>query len=70
VDQDQVRAVLGAGGPFASVFLEDSHDTEDAGRQLELKLREITTQLTDQGLDEATADAVVIDARPASYSED
>jgi hypothetical protein len=59
VDQDQVRAVLEAGGPFASVFFEDSHDTEDAGRQLELKLREITTQLADEGMDEATADAVV-----------
>ncbi|MGW4057675.1 Rv2629 family ribosome hibernation factor [Amycolatopsis sp. NPDC004747] len=59
MDQDQVSAVLATEGPFASVFLEDSHDTEDAGRQLDLKLREIAGRLGEQGVAEATAEAVV-----------
>jgi hypothetical protein len=59
VDQDQLRAVLEADGPFASVFLEDSHDTEDAGRQLDLKLRDVATQLGEQGADAGTVDAIV-----------
>ncbi|MET8997696.1 Vms1/Ankzf1 family peptidyl-tRNA hydrolase [Amycolatopsis sp. NPDC004169] len=59
VDEDQVKAVLAAEGPFASVFLEDSHDTEDAERQLELKLREIAARLGERGADDATAEAVV-----------
>ncbi|EOD66330.1 Vms1/Ankzf1 family peptidyl-tRNA hydrolase [Amycolatopsis vancoresmycina] len=59
MEQDQVSAVLTAEGPFASVFLDDSHDTEDADRQLELKLQEIGGRLGEQGVDEATAEAVV-----------
>jgi hypothetical protein len=63
VDQDQVRPVLDAEGPFASVFFDDSHDTEDAGRQLDLKLREIAGRLGEQGADEATVEAIVAAVR-------
>ncbi|OLR93653.1 Rv2629 family ribosome hibernation factor [Actinokineospora bangkokensis] len=59
MDQDQVRPVLDARGPFASVFWEDSFNTEDAARQLDLKSREIAAGLGEQGADEATIDAVV-----------
>ncbi|KDN21880.1 Rv2629 family ribosome hibernation factor [Amycolatopsis rifamycinica] len=63
MEQDEFRPVLDADGPFVSVFLEDSHDTEDAGRQLDLKLRDIAARLREQGADEATVDAVVTAVR-------
>ncbi|WP_290052148.1 baeRF2 domain-containing protein [Amycolatopsis solani] len=59
MDQDQVKTVLTADGPFASVYLEDSHDTEDADRQLDVKLRDMAGELGEQGVDEATVEAVV-----------
>ncbi|GAB2994770.1 hypothetical protein GCM10017788_66350 [Amycolatopsis acidiphila] len=35
-------------GPFTSVYFEDSHDTEDAEKQLELRWRELHDQLSAQ----------------------
>ncbi|MFD4368486.1 hypothetical protein [Rhodococcus sp. NPDC058521] len=38
-----------ASGPFSSVYFDDSHETEDAAKRLELELRDIRTRLEEQG---------------------
>lgn len=43
------RQLLDAPGPFASVYFDDSHDTQDAEKQLELKWRALREQLEEQG---------------------
>jgi hypothetical protein len=58
MDADRFRPLLTIKGPFASVYFEDSHDTEDAETQLDLKWRELRKQLIDQGADESVVAAV------------
>ncbi len=58
MDSERFRKMLGAPGPFASVYFDDSHDTHDAETQLELKLRSITEGLENQGAEQAVIDAV------------
>jgi peptide chain release factor subunit 1 len=36
---ERFRSLLDAKGPYASVYFDDSHDTEDAAAQRELKWR-------------------------------
>ncbi|WP_143532359.1 Rv2629 family ribosome hibernation factor [Saccharothrix sp. ALI-22-I] len=45
-------------GPFASVYLDASHDTEDAAKAMELRWRGVRQELARQGADEATLDAM------------
>ncbi|MFC6090476.1 Vms1/Ankzf1 family peptidyl-tRNA hydrolase [Saccharothrix lopnurensis] len=45
-------------GPFASVYLDASHDTEDAAKALELRWRGVRDELARQGADQATLDAL------------
>ncbi|MFD1146300.1 Rv2629 family ribosome hibernation factor [Saccharothrix hoggarensis] len=45
-------------GPFASVYLDASHDTEDAAKAMELRWRGVREELARQGADEATLDAM------------
>jgi peptide chain release factor subunit 1 len=47
-----LNAVVGADGPFASVYLDDSHDTEDAQKRVELEWRALREQLAEHGADE------------------
>jgi hypothetical protein len=63
---ERFRQLLAAEGPFASVYFDDSHDTEDAEAQLEVKWRDLRKQLEEQGGAEL-ADAIepaVLGARP------
>jgi Bacterial archaeo-eukaryotic release factor family 2 len=55
---DRFRKLLSAKGPYASVYFDDSHDTEDAAAQLDIKLRELRSQLDDQGADAAVSDRI------------
>ncbi|MDQ0377882.1 Rv2629 family ribosome hibernation factor [Amycolatopsis thermophila] len=48
MDTTTLRPLVTATGPFTSVYFEDSHDTEDAEKQLELKWRELKDALTAQ----------------------
>lgn len=67
MDSERFRQLLNTKGPFASVYFEDSHDTQDAAAQLELKWRAIREQLVEQGVDDSvTADIerAVMDLRP------
>jgi peptide chain release factor subunit 1 len=67
MDSERLRPLLTARGPFASVYFDDSHDTQDAAAQLELRWRGLREQLEELGADESvTADMerAVLDARP------
>jgi hypothetical protein len=67
MDSERLRPLLTAPGPFASVYFEDSHDTEDAEAQLELRWRGLREQLEELGADEsmtAAMERAVLDARP------
>ncbi|GAB3584358.1 hypothetical protein GCM10027445_60460 [Amycolatopsis endophytica] len=48
MDTTTLRPLVDATGPFTSVYFEDSHDTADAEKQLELKWRELKDSLTAQ----------------------
>ncbi|MGW4528934.1 Rv2629 family ribosome hibernation factor [Amycolatopsis sp. NPDC004378] len=63
MDTSALRDLTTAGGPFASVHFDESHDTEDAAKQLELRLKEVEAALSDQHADQATIDAVLRAAR-------
>ena len=40
-----------AQGPFISIYFDDSHDTADAGAQLDARLRDIRKNLEDHAID-------------------
>ncbi|HEY7052753.1 MAG TPA: hypothetical protein VH496_11575 [Mycobacterium sp.] len=63
---ERFRPLLTARRPLASVYLDDSHDTQDAQAQLELKWRGVREQLAEQGGDDlaATIEPVVLGVRP------
>jgi hypothetical protein len=68
MQSERFRPLLKSHGPFASVYFEDSHDSEDARAQVELKSRGLREQLKRQGAEPALADNVeqaIIEARPA-----
>jgi hypothetical protein len=64
VYSEGLRDVLAAGGPFASVHFDASHDTEDAAKELELRWRAVRERLaaldtpreTVRALEEAVAE--------------
>lgn len=64
---ERFRELLTTKGPFASIYIDDSHDTEDAAAQLELKWRHARDQLEDRGADASlvsAAERALLDARP------
>ncbi|GAB3361190.1 Rv2629 family ribosome hibernation factor [Amycolatopsis echigonensis] len=58
MDTRELRALL-TDGPFVSVHFDESHDTEDAAKQLRLRLKEIEAALEDQGADRPSVEAVL-----------
>ncbi|MEH3139764.1 MAG: hypothetical protein PGN37_06190 [Mycobacterium kyogaense] len=52
------RTLIDAPGPFASVCVEDSHNTADAAKQAELRWRAIEEDLMSQGADDALVGTV------------
>ncbi|HVW41923.1 MAG TPA: hypothetical protein VHC18_11305 [Amycolatopsis sp.] len=60
-----LRPLVTTPGPFTSVYFEDSHYTEDAAQQLELKLRDLRAQLTEQDAPHETLDAIEAAVRAA-----
>jgi hypothetical protein len=64
---ERFRPLLTSHGPFGSVYFEDSHDTEDARAQIELKWRALREQLEQQGADSALTESIgraIADAPP------
>jgi peptide chain release factor subunit 1 len=49
---ERFRPLLSHDGPFASVYFDDSHDTEDAQAQRNLRWRAIREQLEESGVDD------------------
>ncbi|RRR48585.1 hypothetical protein EHH44_00655 [Mycolicibacter terrae] len=67
MDAERFRQLLTGRAPFISVYFEDSHDTEDAATKLELTWREVSEQLTRQGVDQRLVgdiERAVMDLRP------
>lgn len=67
MQSEHFRTLLTANGPYASVYFDDSHNTEDAAAQMELKWRSLREQLEQQGADPAVTESIehaVADARP------
>ncbi len=65
---DRLRWLAKAEGPFASVYFDDSHDTQDAVEQLEVKWSDIRRQLEDLGAGGALVgrlEEAVLHHRPA-----
>ena len=53
---DRFRQLMNAKGPYASVYFDDSHDTEDAETQLDIKLRDLRALLEEQGAEPTVGD--------------
>jgi hypothetical protein len=51
MQSDRFRRLLNVQGPYASVYFDDSHDTEYAAAQLDITLRDLRAQLEKQGAD-------------------
>jgi hypothetical protein len=65
---EHFRPLLASRGPFGSVYFDDSHDTEDADRQIELKWRSLREELETRGADPQITENIaraIEDARPA-----
>ncbi|MDQ2585699.1 hypothetical protein CKY47_17255 [Saccharothrix yanglingensis] len=58
MDMSSLGELIRERGPFASVYLDASHDTEDAAKAVELRWRGVRDDLARQGADEATLDAL------------
>lgn len=54
----RLRKLTTQEGPFASVYFDSSHDTEDAAQQIDLRWRAIRDQLTAGGVTERTLSAL------------
>lgn len=53
-----LRPIIPHDGPWASVYVDASHSTEDAGKRQELTARATTQELAERGAPRATCDAV------------
>ena len=67
MDSARFRQLVAAQGPFASVYFDDSHDTEDAAAQLDIRWRDLRAELQRQGIGSSTVEGLeraVLDAPP------
>ncbi len=55
---DRFRRLVDAPGPFISIYFDDSHDTADAGAQLDARLRDIRKNLEDQSVDAGVIEGI------------
>lgn len=58
MDSARFRQLVAAQGPFASVYFDDSHDTEDAAAQLDIKWRALRAELEKQGVGKSTVEGL------------
>ena len=63
---DEFDHLISAEGPFASVYFEDTHDTEDAAKQLELTWRGLRDHLADAGAPEGVLDSIENEIRDSA----
>lgn len=65
---DRLHSLLGARGPFVSIYLDDSHNTADAAAQLKARWRDLYKHLENENVDPTTIsrlEVAVLDHRPA-----
>jgi hypothetical protein len=65
---ERFHSLLTSHGPYGSVYFDDSHNTEDADAQLDLKWRALREQLEQQGADPALTENIgsaIAQGRPA-----
>jgi peptide chain release factor subunit 1 len=60
---DRFRRLLDAQGPFVSLYFDDSHDTADAGAQLDARLRDIRKNLEEQSVDACVVESIAAAVR-------
>jgi hypothetical protein len=68
MQSERFRKLAESKGPYASVYFDDSHDTEDAAAQRDLKWRAVRDELEQGGAPAEVIEAVqhaVLDAAPA-----
>ncbi|WP_024876547.1 Vms1/Ankzf1 family peptidyl-tRNA hydrolase [Saccharomonospora piscinae] len=58
MDTTRLRELVTGDGPFASVYFDDTHNTEDAAKQRELTWRDLRARLAEQDASEVTLDAL------------
>lgn len=67
MQSEHFKTLLSAHGPYGSVYFDDSHNTEDAVAQLEIKWRTIRKDLEQQGAEPALTESIqhaVFDSLP------
>jgi hypothetical protein len=67
VDATGLRRLVPVHGPFASIYFDGTHDTENAAKLLELRWRELRADLAEQGATErqlGTLDAALAQSEP------
>ena len=65
---ERFRSLLTTHGPFGSVYFEDSHNTEDADAQIDIRWRRLRAQLEQQGAAPAITDSIeqaIVGTHPA-----
>ncbi|BCI53371.1 hypothetical protein NIIDNTM18_26490 [Mycolicibacterium litorale] len=68
MQSERFRTLAESKGPYASVYFDDSHDTEDAAAQRDLKWRAVRDELEQQGAQPEVIEALqhaIVDAAPA-----
>lgn len=68
MQSERFRTLAESKGPYASVYFDDSHDTEDAAAQRDLKWRAVHDELEQQGAPAEVVEALrhaVLDTSPA-----
>ncbi len=68
MENDRLRALAGAPGPFVSLYIDDTRDTPDAEKQAAARWHAIRTHLEDSGVAErvvGTLERAVLHCRPA-----
>ena len=58
MDLSSLRPLFDRPGPWASVYMDTSHNTEDAARRHELRVRAAVAELAEQGAEKRTCEAV------------
>jgi hypothetical protein len=58
VDMSALRDLYQAGGPYASVYFEDTHESADADKEMELRWQDAREKLASHGTDEPTLGAM------------
>ena len=60
MDASALTKLYSIDGPFTTIYLDTTSQTEDAAEQLEIRWKNVVRELADRGIDEATVDALFL----------